>query len=380
MTNTRSLPMLAACAALFMSAPALYAQSTVTLPGAIIASDLDNPRGLAISPNGSLYVVEAGRGGDGPCIPDPATQNVAVRCFGTTGALTEIDLKHGGTQELVTGLPSLAGNGGGDAIGPAHVSFQGNKAYVTIGWGGDPANRAKQLGSLGTVFGHTITVTPNGKWSLDVDVAAYEARTNPLALPDSDPFGIVAAPGRQIVADAGANAVFGIAANGTLTTLAVLPPRNVPPPFPGLPNPFPMESVPTAVALGPDGDLYIGQLTGFPFQVGGANVYRVHNGQLEQQPYLTGFTNIIDLEFDAAGNLYVLEIAKNGLLSGDPTGALYRVSPDGSSRTEIKVVDPNTQENLLVAPGGIAIGKDGALYITINTNQPFVGGVLRVQQ
>jgi hypothetical protein len=370
--------MLAACAALLVSAPALYAQSTITLPGTIIASDLNNPRGLAISPNGSLYVVEAGRGGDGPCIPDPAPPN-GLRCFGATGAITEIDLKHNGDpHKLVTGLPSLS-EGGIDAIGPAHVSFQGNKAYVTVGWGGDPANRALQLGTLGTVFGHTITVTPNGKWSLDVDVAAFEGSANPDgAAPDSDLFGIVAAPGRQIVADAGANAVFNVSANGTVSTLAVFPKRGVtPPPFiPGLPNPFPMESVPTSVAIGPGGDLYVGELTGFPFPNGGANIYRIHDGAVSL--YQSGFTNIIDLEFDASGSLYVLEISKAGLLSPDPTGALFRIAPDGT-KTEIKVVDPLTQENLLVAPGGVAIGRDGALYITINTNQPFVGGVLRVQ-
>ena len=35
----------------------------------VVASNLDNPRQLTFSPNGALYVAEAGRGGDGPCIP-----------------------------------------------------------------------------------------------------------------------------------------------------------------------------------------------------------------------------------------------------------------------------------------------------------------------
>ena len=282
MTNTRSLFFLAACAAMLTYAPALSAQS-VTRPGAIIATGLDNPRGIAISPNGSLYVVEAGRGAEATgttptCIPDPAPPN-GLRCYGLTGGITEIDLKRGTNPvRLVNNLPSLAENGGGDAIGPAHVSFQGNKAYVTIGWGGDPANRQLQLQTLGKVFGHTITVTPNGKWSLDADVAAFEGAANPdQAAPDSDPFGIVAAPGRQIVADAGANAVFQIDANGKITTVAAFDKRGVtPPPFiPGLPNPFPMESVPTSVAFAANGDLFIGELTGFPYRLGSARVWRV---------------------------------------------------------------------------------------------------------
>ena len=383
MTNKLSFLLLTVCAAGLAFPPSLHAQSTVTLPGTIIATGLDNPRGLAISPSGSLYIVEAGRGADATgipnptCIPDPAPPN-GSRCYGPTGAITEIDLKHGGApQKLVTGLPSLSETGA-DAIGPAHISFQGNKAFVTIGWGGDPADRDKQLHSLGKVFGHTITVTPNGKWSLDVDVAAFEGIANPdNRLPDSDLFGIVALPGQQIVADAGANAVFGIAANGDVSTLAVLPPQFVPPPFPGAPNPFPMEAVPTTVAIGPDGDLFVGQLTGFPFQPGSASVYRVHDGKVSV--YKGGFTNIIDMEFDKDGALYVLEMSKAGLLSGNPAGALYRIAPNGGAVTEIKVVDPRTQENLLVAPGGIALGKDGAIYITINTNLPLVGGVVRAQ-
>ncbi len=46
--------------------------------------------------------------------------------------------------------------------------------------------------------------------------------------------------------------------------------------------------------------------------------------------YADGFTNIIDLAFDDDGNLLVLEIAHNGLLTafgnGDCTGALIKVS------------------------------------------------------
>jgi hypothetical protein len=37
----------------------------------VIATGLDNPRGLDFGPDGALYVAEAGRGGDGPCIAGP---------------------------------------------------------------------------------------------------------------------------------------------------------------------------------------------------------------------------------------------------------------------------------------------------------------------
>jgi glucose/arabinose dehydrogenase len=34
----------------------------------VVASGLDNPRGLDIGHWGQIYVAEAGRGGDGPCV------------------------------------------------------------------------------------------------------------------------------------------------------------------------------------------------------------------------------------------------------------------------------------------------------------------------
>jgi hypothetical protein len=77
---------------------------------------LDSPRGLALGPQGSLYVVEAGRGGAGPC-PVVASQ---IMCFGATGAVTR--LWRGQVERLVTGLPSyIAPNG--NVTGPHDIAF-----------------------------------------------------------------------------------------------------------------------------------------------------------------------------------------------------------------------------------------------------------------
>ena len=119
----------------------------------------------------------------------------------------------------------------------------------------------------------------------------------------------------------------------------------------------------------------MGQLTGFPFPVGGANIYRVPANGGTPEIYAQAFTAIIDVAFGADGSLYVLEIAKNGLLDAfifnDWTGALIRVAPDGT-RTEIA-------EGSLFAPGGVAVGPDGALYVTNNSIFSGVGQVLRIE-
>ena len=135
-----------------------------------------------------------------------------------------------------------------------------------------------------------------------------------------------------------------------------------------------MQSVPTTVTQGPDGALYVGELTGFPFPVDGANVYRVPAQGGAPQIFEAGFTNIVDIAFGPDGTLYVLEIATNGLLAGfgggDFTGALIEVAPDGT-RTELA-------PGALFAPGGVAYGPDGMLYVTNNSIFAGAGQVLRI--
>ncbi|MBN1528992.1 MAG: ScyD/ScyE family protein, partial [Thermoleophilaceae bacterium] len=143
-----------------------------------------------------------------------------------------------------------------------------------------------------------------------------------------------------------------------------------PPGIPDLPPQLPMQAVPTSVVQGPDGALYVGQLTGFPFPAGAANVYRVVPGRAPQV-YASGFTNIIDIAFDRRGNLYVLEIAKNGLLSGDPAGALYRVSRRGGAP---KLVVGEG----LDAPGGLAISRWGDIFISNHGVSSGTGEVVRL--
>lgn len=129
-----------------------------------------------------------------------------------------------------------------------------------------------------------------------------------------------------------------------------------------------MQPVPTSVAEGPDGA--VGQLTGFPFPVGGAAVFRVVQGSAPEV-FVDGFTNIIDIAFDRQGALYVLEISHNGLLSGDPVGALIKVTP-GGAREELF-------PGALISPGGMTIGRDGAIYVTRFATLPVVGDVVRIQ-
>ncbi|MBK1784282.1 ScyD/ScyE family protein [Prauserella sp. ASG 168] len=289
-----------------------------------IARGLDNPRGLTFGPDGSLYVAEAGRGGAGPCLTGPEGEQV---CYGTSGAITKI--RHGKQRSVISGLPSLAEPSGGSAIGPSDVSFDRNgKLYFTVGLGADPAVR-DQLPKLGRqALGWLLKEKGRHSWRQVADIAGFEARANPDGgLQDSNPNSVLATRHGQYVVDSGGNSLVFVSHRGKVSTVATFGERMVPPPPSlGLPpgTKIPMQSVPTTVTRGPDGALYVGELTGFPFQVGAARVFRVVPGHAPKV-VATGFTNIIDIDFDRAGRLFVLEIARNGLLSGDPEGALLRV-------------------------------------------------------
>jgi hypothetical protein len=335
----------------------------------VVATGLFNPRGLGFGPEGALYVAEAGSGGDGPCIPGGGG---AVRCYGATGAITRIAPLELGTQErIVTGLPSLAPQGGFGADGPVDIAFRGRGgAYVVIGFGGNPAWRS-DLGSVGSLFGTVLHMSASGHVTQVTDVAAHEVAENPDgAEADSNPYGLLALPSRQVIADAGANALIEVHASGWTRTLAIFPTRLVRLPFPPF-APVPMQAVPTTVTLGPDGALYVGELTGFPFPVGSANIYRVPPDGGTPEVFATGFTNIIDITFDADGNLYVLEIDADSILFGEPVGLgdLLRISP-GGERTQVA-------SDLLV-PAGVAIARDGAIYVTIMGVFPGQGQVIRI--
>jgi hypothetical protein len=278
-----------------------------------------------------------------------------------------------GQDRIVTGLPSLAGEDGSGATGPHDVSFQGRgNGFVTIGLGAPPARRS-ELGDVGALFGRLVRFGPNGRYTFGEDLAAFEEAANPDGgAIDSNPYGLLALDGRQVFTDAGGNALNAVAANGTISNLASFPDRIVPHPFmPGVT--VPMQAVPTTVTVGPDGALYVGQLTGFPFPPGGANVYRVPADGGAPEVFASGFTNIIDIAFAPDGSLYVLEFDASSILLGDQTGALIRVSPDGTTKTTIVPAGDG-----LIAPGGIAIGRDGAIYVTNLSVAPGGGTVVRV--
>jgi TolB protein len=158
--------------------------------------------------------------------------------------------------------------------------------------------------------------------------------------------------------------------NGDISTLAVFQSRGTDPPRS-------TDSVPTSVSIGPDGAYYVGELSGFPAVVGAANVYRVEPGEaprlfLASDACFRGFTTIIDIAFDEQGNLYVLQYA----------GTLVRVTPDrdqpGGICAEYQAGTRTTILAGLSQPTSVAVGPDGALYVSNHGASAAIGEVLRI--
>jgi len=341
----------------------------------VVAEGLNSPRGIAVDDDGMIYVAQAGVAGD-DCFTVGEGEEASELCFGASGAVSMI--MDGVVVDVVSDVTSYTFSAP-EFVGPQDVVVGADGAvYSIVGLGADPADR-DELGERATGLGWLIEADGAGSYAPVLDVAAYEAEANPHGEEiDSNPFSIVMTEDGWVISDAGANALLAVDSEGTITTLAVFEDQMADAPdFLGLPEgtQIPMQAVPTGVVQGPDGAFYVGELTGFPFAVGMARVWRVMPGE-EPEVYAEGFTNIIDLAFDDEGNLFVLEMFAGGLLAGNPedpttfAGHLHMVGADGS-------VEEVLSEGL-IAPSGMAFGPDGTLYISNFGIMPGMGQVVSV--
>lgn len=349
----------AAVALVSAGAPALAAPGDYE----VVASGLDNPRQLSIGAGGTVYVAEAGRGGDGPCLANPENPADEI-CLGDTGAITEI--RRGSQQRVVTGLPSLASADGSGATGPSAVSVRGTNIAVLMGLGGNQATREALQGE-GDQLGTILTGRIGKELSVAVDVTAYEEAHNPDGgFVDSNPNGFTDVNSKRwTIADAGANAIVTMGGNLPDATIAALPPAMGVPP--GGTEPIPAESVPTNVVQGPDGAYYVSELLGFPFPEGESRIWRVAPGQ-EPTVYATGLSNVTSLAWQHL-TLYAVQLSDSSFLSGDLTGSLRKVVPGGEDHPVVL--------GGLFAPYGVAIHGKTA-YVSTGAVAAGAGQVLSV--
>ena len=126
------------------------------------------------------------------------------------------------------------------------------------------------------------------------------------------------------------------------------------------------QAVPTDVVVGPDGALYVCELTGFPFEKGAATIYRIKPGH-KPTVYANHLTNVTSIAFGKDGKLYAVQISNEGLASpSGPTGGLWKIAPKGSGKTSKQIsLD-------LFAPYGVAI-KGNHAFVSVGAVAPSPG-------
>jgi hypothetical protein len=172
-----------------------------------------------------------------------------------------------------------------------------------------------------------------GEPELVVNLFEFETAENPDGNDpfDSNPFDVQSLGSKSaLVVDAGGNDLLKVKKDGEVRVLAVFPEEMVSTEnikqlagcpesgadFCFLPDEMPAQSVPTSVAIGPDGYYYVGELKGFPGPTGASSIWRIHpkaswaecgSSQKCVEVFEGGFTSIIDLVF-RRGRLYVAEM------------------------------------------------------------------------
>jgi RHS repeat-associated protein len=358
--------------------------------GSLYIADSDNHRIRRVGPDGLITTV-AGSGGtghyDGGLSGNggPATQaklwvpsDVAV---GADGSLYIADsdnhrIRRVGPDGIITTIVGVGGTGSyeGGYAGDGGPAGQAQLHYPEgVAVGGDGSfyiadsynNRVRRVALNGII----TTVAGNGETTFSGD--GRPATHAQLAWPAK----IAVGPdGSVYIADTGNKRVRRVGPDGSITTVA----GNGTPYYEdgdGLPATS-VGITPSAVAIGPDGSLYIGDgrnwlllrvgLDGIINQVGGGCCNIVDDG-----PALHGGFDPIDIVVGPDGSLYIADTPHNRIRRIAPDGIITTVAGSGPTYNSAGGYTgdggPATQAQLN-QPNGVALGPDGSLYIADTGN------------
>ncbi|HLX19023.1 MAG TPA: ScyD/ScyE family protein [Gaiellaceae bacterium] len=354
-----------------------------------LATGLDSPAGLALTSSGALLVAEGGHGGD-VCTPAGA---LGQRCLGTTGQISKVDVTTGAHTPLVTGLYSrsvtLEGITGVDG-----VAMSGTHMLATITayaqeldgatCDGQPADCTTVLAAAKAQAGRLIEFTPSGTWKAIADVGGSDnawAGAHPgfsTEPPNGNPYGLFGIASGTYVADAGANLVDFIGADGAVHVASALVP-------PSPPIGFPADTVPTCVTV-LRGNLYVASLSGHLWKRAGAfaPTAEVAVADSSGKPLLHHVTGCVS--DPKSGAIYLVDMwatpgppVPAGPGSAAGTGSVVRLGRDGAATVIASGLD---------FPNGIALAPNGSVYVSVGSictavGTPFPycahgGGIVRI--
>ena len=321
----------------------------------VVATGLNNPRGLHFGPDGQLYVAEGGLGGTttntvGRCqqVPPPVGPYTSS---GNSASISRVDPRTGAVTRVATHLPSSQTSLaiGGDVSGVADVAFVGNTLYAMISGAGCSHGLAGTNNAI-------VRVNPDGSTTQVANLSQF-LMTHPVANPEpSVPPGDFAPDGTGSGMTAKGNALYAIepnhqemdriqTANGHISRVVDFSKTFIAPAdWRG----------PTAITRD-GGSFYVGTLTPFPPVVpGNAQVFKVNPGG-HFTLFAGGLTTVLGLAVDSSDRLYVLEMSNAPGFPAPGAGDIVRINTDGSRQTIASGLD---------LPTAMTIGPDGNLYVS----------------
>jgi hypothetical protein len=306
-----------------------------------VAANLINPRGFLWTGDGALYIAQAGSGGTTPGSPPlPPPVGPAVGGGPSASVVRIVD----GCPVLVAGgLPSMR-DSLGEILGAEDLAILGDQLYVSIDGGGPAHGNPTQPSGV-------YRVQADGTVVLVADLSTW-LRANPVANkpqdydPDADGYRMVADPaaGMLWVLEPNSGGVLSVTPDGTIRRIADLSAGH---------------PVPSALALDPNGGVFIGNLTAVPFPDGAAKVIHVAPDGTVATVW-TGLTAVTGLAVGSGGALYAAELS---------TGNLHQPPflVPGSGRV-VRQTGPASSEDVatgLMFPIALRVGPDSALYVAM---------------
>ena len=316
----------------------------------VITVGLNNPRAVFYGEDGEIYVVDSGAGGN----TETATP---VDLAAGGGSSNVYVIEPDGTQTiLIYGLLSVIIRGT-EAIGASDIIVTDEGIWLLLSQGS-----VLQENNPTNPFSYALIKLNRETLRLEefIDFYAYEIANNPDGNEvDSNPQDIALADdGTIYVADSGANTVYRWTEDTGLE------------PF----NTWDDNPVPTSVDIGPDGNLYVGFLTGFPFPPEGARIEKwSKDGELLET--FAGLTMVVEVVVAEDGSIYAVELGEFDLESGGPPWV-----PESGRVIEVTADGPVVVADGLNFPYGLAINPAGGFTVTVNSafTEPGAGAVINV--
>ncbi|MFQ1002865.1 ScyD/ScyE family protein [Modestobacter sp. SSW1-42] len=342
--------------------------AVVVAAGAAVVVLPAGPAGATGDHDHGEPVTTVAGGLDGPRqVSDYRGKRVVVAESGS-GEVSSVSLRSGRVETLLSGLAT-----------PQGVDFDRGRLFVATGEapppeeGAPPAEPAPGASSL-------VVAEPGGRVLETIDLLAYELAANPDGQlqfgPDgapvdalSNPYAVLAQKRRVLVADAGANAVLSVdRRTGEVSTFFVPPlvtdvagcetaENN--------PGTVGCDPVPTGIAAGPHGLVYVSTLGA---EVPGAGRVYVLSPEGQVVHVIDGLTSPTGLAVDGHGTVYVSNVGE-GAPEGEPgegfdpadVGEVTRISWRGERSTA-----------QVTMPTGL-LARDGDLYASAWSVAAFLG-------